>query len=111
MQDETPAFSCVNGVFCHLSRFCKKSGIFDEAREAKCSQEIGNLHRFSDSSNTKSNFLFQESVDLIDDIKEKLEELKVEVQGSPLPTEVRKMFRMFIVFNKSKKENPIFRLF
>ena len=50
-------------------------------------------------------------MDLIDDIKEKLEELKVEVQGSPLPTEVRKMFRMFIVFNKSKKENPIFRLF
>ena len=51
-------------------------------------------------------------MDLIDDIKEKSEELKVEVQGSPLPTEVRKMFRMFIVFNnKAKKENPIFRLF
>ena len=50
-------------------------------------------------------------MDLIDDIKEKLEELKVEVQGSPLPTEVRKMFRMFMVLNKSKKENPVFRLF
>ena len=47
MQDETPAFSCVDGVFCHLSRLCKKSGIFDEAGEAKCSQEIGKLDKDS----------------------------------------------------------------
>ena len=59
-------------------------------------------------------------MDLIDGIKEELEELKVEVQGSQLPPEMILNFkiRMFLDFIKSKKENlalafayPTFRLF
>ena len=43
MEDETSALSCVDGVFCNLSMLCRESGIYGEAGEAKCSQEIGNL--------------------------------------------------------------------
>ena len=59
-------------------------------------------------------------MDLIDGIKEKLEELKVEVQGSQLPPEIilNSKIRMFLDFIKSKKEHldlafayPTFRLF
>ena len=42
----------------------------------------------------------------------KLDELKVELQGSQLPPEVRKILkfkiRMLMDFTKSKKENPAF---
>ena len=78
-----------------------------------------------------SYFLFQESVNLIDKISEiftdlffnpvseegteKLDELEVEVKGSQLPPELRKLMefrlfkiRMFMDFTKSKKENPAF---
>ena len=56
-----------------------------------------------------------------EDDKEKLDELKVEVQGSQLPSELKKILtfkiRMFVDFMRFKKENPasvfprIFRLF
>ena len=59
-----------------------------------------------------------------EDDQEKLDELKVEVQGSQLPSELRKVLtfkiRMFVDLMRFKKENPasvypifprIFRLF
>ena len=45
-----------------------------------------------------------------EDDQEKLDELKVEVQGSQLPSELKKILtfkiRMFVDFMRLKKENP-----